>query len=89
MRGIENLPEDVVRVRRYVGGGGAADENSEIGIRVIRRGDRTLLTNEASQNINLPQIEATGGSEKMDLYFAQKNNRTTYNNFLKEQRHKR
>jgi len=85
MRGIESLPEDVVRVKRYVGG----DENSEIGIRVIRRGDRTILTNDASQNINLPQIEATGGSEKMDLYFAQKNNRTTYNNFLKEQRHKR
>ena len=44
---------------------------------------------EASENVNVPQLEGTGQSGKLDMYYASKNNKTKYNNFLKEQRQKR
>lgn len=84
-KGSESLPEDFQPERRFV-----TDENAEYGVKKIKKGDRIIFTNaESSENANMPQLEGTDISEKLDLYYAQKNNRTKYNNFLKEQRQKR
>ena len=84
-KGSESLPEDFKIEKNFV-----TEENVEQGVKKIKKGDRIIFTHaDASENINIPQLEGTDLSEKMDLYHAQKNNKTKYNNFLKEQRLKR
>ena len=84
-KGIESLPEDFDVEKKF-----ALDETNEPGTRKIKRGDRIIFTTmETSENVNMPQLEGTGQSGKLDMYYANKNNKTKYNNFLKEQRQKR
>ena len=84
-KGSESLPEDFQPEKRFV-----TDENAEYGVKKIKKGDRIIFTGTgSSENVNMPQIEGTDISDKLDLYYAQKNNKTKYNNFLKETRQKR
>lgn len=84
-KGTESLPEDFKPEYQFM-----EADNPEKGIKKIQKRDRIIFQNvEASENVNLPQLEGTDVSDKLNLLYAQKNNKTKYNNFLKEQRQKR
>ena len=86
-RGIESLPEDFTVEKNFVGegnNGGAGPDTKK-----IKKPDRLIFTATGGDRSSMmmtmqQQFEGTGASEKMDYFYAMKNNRSKYNNFLKE-----
>jgi len=81
--GTETLPEDFKPKRNFV------SEDKIEATKKIKKSDRLIFTGADASGVTMPTLDGTGVSEKLDLYFATKNNKQKYNNFLVESRIKR
>ena len=84
--GTESLPEDFRSEKMFV------TEDTAQGVKKIKKSDRLIITGaEQSSQLkdNTMNMDATGASEKLETYFAHKNNRNKYNNYLRDARIKR
>jgi len=82
-RGPESFPEDFQPDRKFV-----TDDNIDYGSKRVKKGDRLIFQSTETSG-GYGGLEGSNISEKLDLYYSQKNNKEKYNTFIKESRQKR
>ena len=83
-RGPEAIKEDFEKPKDYIDEDRPATRN-----KAVRKNDKFIITTQEGFNVPLMNPEATNISEKLDVLFADRNNKAKYNNFLKSQRNDR
>ena len=82
-RGNESLPIDYEIERQFV-----SDDKIHFATKKMKKNEKFILSGDSSNN-QLLNMETTNMSDKIDEYYASKNNREKFNTYLKDQRHKR
>jgi len=66
------------------------DDNIDYGSKRVKKGDNRLIFQTTLESTGgYGGLEGSNISEKLDLYYSQKNNKEKYNTFIKDQRQKR